>query len=86
MFLKILQKAQENTCTRGSFLIKFQTCNFIKKRDFGTGVFLWILRNFKEHLYFYGAPPATASGLRFISEGSSYPESKNLAEDLEHEV
>ena len=36
--------------------------------------------------FFYGTPPATASGLRFISEGSSYAESKNLAEDLEHEV
>ena len=35
MFLKILQNSQENTC------------NFMKKRDCGTGVFLWILQNFK---------------------------------------
>ena len=27
-----------------------QTCNFIK-RDSNTGVFLWILRNFEEHLF-----------------------------------
>ena len=26
-------------------------CNFIKK-DFGTGVFLWILRNYSEHLFY----------------------------------
>ena len=38
----------ENTCTRVSFLIKLSdstACNFIKKGDSGTGVFLWILRN-----------------------------------------
>ena len=27
------------------------TCNFIKKRGSATGVFLWILRNFSEHLF-----------------------------------
>ena len=32
MFLEISQNSQENTCTRVSFLIKLQTCNFIKKR------------------------------------------------------
>ena len=31
MFLKISQNLQENTCTRASFLIKLQACNFIKK-------------------------------------------------------
>ena len=53
-FLKISQKFTENTCARVSFLIKLkepEACNFIKKRNSGTGVFLWILRNFKEHLY-----------------------------------
>ena len=54
VFLEILQNSQENTCARGSFLIKLQAwaCNFIS----GTGVFLWILRNFKQHL-FYRTPP-----------------------------
>ena len=37
VFLKVLQNSHENTCARVFFLIKFQ-------------VFLWILRNFKEHL------------------------------------
>ena len=31
VFLKILQNSQENTCVGVSFLIKPQTCNFIKK-------------------------------------------------------
>ena len=29
-----------------------EACNFIKKRDSDTGVFLWILRNFLEQLFF----------------------------------
>ena len=31
MFLEISQNSQENTWARVSFLIKLQTCNFIKK-------------------------------------------------------
>ena len=31
MFLQISQNSQENTCSRVSFLIKLQVCNFIKK-------------------------------------------------------
>ena len=45
MFLDISQNSQENTCTRVSFLIKL-------KRDSGTVVFLWILRNFQEHFFY----------------------------------
>ena len=47
LFLGIPQISQENTCARVSFLIKLQpsVLNFIKKRDSGTGVFLWILWN-----------------------------------------
>ena len=40
------QNSQENTCVRVSFLIKMQVC------DSGTGVFLWILWKFKEHLFY----------------------------------
>ena len=39
--LKISQNWQENTCARVSFLIKLQ----------GSGLFLWILWNFLEHLF-----------------------------------
>ena len=31
VFLEILKNSQKNTCTRVSFLIKLQACNFIKK-------------------------------------------------------
>ena len=51
------RKFTENTYARVSFLIKLQTaCNLIKKRDSDTGVFLRILRNFYEYL-FYKTPP-----------------------------
>ena len=40
-----LQSSQDHTCARVSFLIKLQAdaCNFTRKRDSGTGVFLGIL-------------------------------------------
>ena len=42
VFLEILQNSQEKTCARVSFLLKLEpeTCNFIKKRESRTGVFL----------------------------------------------
>ena len=51
---KIPQNSQENTCARVSFLMKFQVSglHLFSKRDSGTGVFLWILRNFEEHLFY----------------------------------
>ena len=52
VFLQILQNSQESTCPKVSFLIKLQVLGLQLhlKRDSGTGVFLWILRNFKERL------------------------------------
>ena len=41
LFLEISQNWQENTCAWVSFLIKLQ----------GSGLFLWILWNFLEHLF-----------------------------------
>ena len=40
---KISQNSEESICARVSFLIKWQVS--------GTGVFLWILRNFWENLF-----------------------------------
>ena len=57
MFLKISQNWHENTCARVSFLIKFVLVLFS-----GTGVFLWILRNFQEHLFLQN----TSGGCFFI--------------------
>ena len=55
VFLNFFQNSQENMCVRASFLIKLQAWGFspatLLKRDSGTGVFLWILRNFWEHLF-----------------------------------
>ena len=56
MFLKISQNSQENTCASLPF-------NEVLKRDYDTGVFLWILRNFcatffTEHIW------ATASEVK----------------------
>ena len=47
MFLEISQNSQENTCARVFFLNKV----FFKKRGSGTGVFLWILRNYLRTLF-----------------------------------
>ena len=53
VFLEISQNSQENTCVRFSFLIKLQALSLqlYWKRNSGTRVFLWILRNFWEHLF-----------------------------------
>ena len=51
---KICKIHQKNTCARISFLIKLQASSLqlYQKRDSGTGVFLWTLRNFSEHLFY----------------------------------
>ena len=55
VFLEISQNSQENTCIRVSFLIKLLALGLplYWKRDSGTGVFLWILWIFWEHLFFF---------------------------------
>ena len=49
MFLKMSQYSQQNTCVGVSFS-EIVACNFTKINS-GTGVFLWILQNFKEHIF-----------------------------------
>ena len=65
VFLKISQYSQENNCVGVSFLIMLQAFRpaTLLKRDSNIGVFLRILRTFKEQL-FYRTPPLAASGLR----------------------
>ena len=48
VLIEISQNSQENTCARGSFLIKLQASGLqiYLKRASGTGVFLWILWSF----------------------------------------
>ena len=53
VFLKISRNSQENTCTRASFLLKLQACNFIKRETLAQVLSLeifillnsWILYN-----------------------------------------
>ena len=62
VFLEILQKSQENTCARVSFLIKLQACNFVKKETLATAFpceFCEISRN----TFSYKTPPVAASVL-----------------------
>ena len=49
MFLKISQYLKGSTCV-GVSALDFRSTTFLK-RDSNTGVFLWILRNFLENLF-----------------------------------
>ena len=53
VFLKISQNSQESTCVGVSVLINLHAsgCNFIKKADSETSVFLWIQRVFKNTFF-----------------------------------
>ena len=69
VFLEISQNSQENTCNRVSFLTKLQAwgqslfSNKVEdlrpatlfKKASGTGVFLWILWDFHEHIFLQNA-------------------------------
>ena len=70
MFFKITQNAQENTCARVSLLIKLWSWDLqlYWKRDSGTDIFLWILRNSLEHL-FHRNPPGDC----FLKERTENP-------------
>ena len=53
MFLKFfLQNSQGNDCAGVPFLIKLQASAILLKRRLWPGVFLWILRNSQEHLFY----------------------------------
>ena len=63
MFLKISQNSQKNVCARVCLffnkVVDLRPATLLK-RDPGTGIFLWILRNFSENL-FYITPQMPAS-------------------------
>ena len=56
LFFKFLQNSQGNTCACVSLFIQLQTGDWrhatLSKIDSNTVVFLQILRNFSDHLYF----------------------------------
>ena len=56
VFLKILPSSQENTSARVSFLIKLQASGLgpatSLKKGFGKCVFLLVLQNIQDHLFY----------------------------------
>ena len=69
MFWKILRNAQQNTCV-GVFYITLQACRppALLKRDSNAGAFLWILRNFKEHLFWSTSPNGCFWKLKILNK------------------
>ena len=53
-------------------LNKPEACNFILKRDSDVGVFLWILRNFLEHLRTAASETGTENSLGNSAWGEKY--------------
>ena len=66
VFLEMSQNSQEKNLCQSLFFNKLQTQGLqpYSTRDSGTGIFLWILWNFKEHL-FYRTPLVAASSFIF---------------------
>ena len=60
MFLEILQDSQENTCARGSVLIEFKACNFIRN-DSLAQVFSCEFYEISKNTFFYGIAPVADS-------------------------
>ena len=67
MFLKISQNSQESTGVGIYFLIKLQAfgLQLYEKRYSNTAVFLWILRNFSEYIFYRIPLVATSVVLLF---------------------
>ena len=70
VFLRISQNSQENTCTRVSFLIKLQACNFIKKETL-TQVFSCEFCKISQNTFLYRTPLVAASEAYFLHWGKS---------------
>ena len=49
VFLKISLYSQENTCV-GAYLVSLEST--LLKKDSNTDIFLWILRNLQDHLFY----------------------------------
>ena len=67
MFLQMSQNSQENSCATASGLRPAT----LLKRDSGTGVFLWILWHFYEHL-FYRTPPGDCFYKKILDMSQKY--------------
>ena len=59
-----MQNSEENTCARDSFLIKFQSCNFIRNESL-VQVFSSEFCEISKNIFFYGTSPV-ADPVSFI--------------------
>ena len=82
--LRNFAKFTEKHLCQGLFLIKLQSLGLrlYYKGDSGTGVFLWILQNFKEYLFYRtpldncfcnkGLPDRLTSNVKLLAEGTPF--------------
>ena len=72
MFPEMSQSSQENACVGVSFFflnkVAGLSMELYQERDSGTGVFLWILRNFWERLFLQNAPLAASKRAIWFSD------------------
>ena len=68
----ILQFSQESTFARAFFLIKLQAPAVVAS-DCSAGVFLWILQNLKEQLFFFRTPPSNCLWQALKIGHATYP-------------
>ena len=61
VFLEISQNLEENTFARGSFLIKLEACNFIKKETLTQVFSCEFCKTFKNTNFFHGTPTLAGS-------------------------
>ena len=68
VFLKILQNSQENTCARGSFLIKLQAkaCKLIKKETLAQVFSCEFCEIFKNNFFYRTLPVAASDSYRIM--------------------
>ena len=66
IFRNFAKNLQENTCARDSFLIKLQALGSLLRIS-DTGVFLWILWNIQEYLFYRTPPVAATESLKVMS-------------------
>ena len=62
IFLKISQNSRKKTLMQSLF-------SKVEKKDSGTSVFLWILRNFQEHIFLWN----TSDGCSKIADFVKFP-------------
>ena len=82
MFFKILQKSLENTCVRGSFLVKLQTSSNFTKKEILVQVFSYKFCEIFKNIFLWNT--SGGSFLNTFSFGLSSVTSKVFVADSKH--